>query len=100
MDASEENAAVFAGLITGSGGAVSAVVNVAAAYGQALTQAVAAPFSLTLSGRADVFAGGTANVLAQSFNQSAGAITAAVIVNTAYSQSEFAAILDIPAAAA
>ncbi len=97
VDASEGNAAVFAGLITGSGGAVSAVVNVAAAYGRALTQAVVAPFSLSLSGKADVLAGGTANVLAQSFNQSAGAITAAVIVNTAYSQSEFTSILDIPA---
>ena len=97
VDASEGNAAVFAGLITGSGGAISAVVNVAAAYGRALTQASVQPFSLVLSGKADVFAGGTANVLAQSFNQSVGAITAAVIVDTAYSQSEFVAILDIPA---
>ena len=97
VDASEGNAAVFAGLITGSGGAISAVVNVAAAYGRALTQASVQPFSLVLSGKADVFASGTANVLAQSFNQSVGAITAAVIVDTAYSQSEFVAILDIPA---
>ncbi len=63
----------------------------------AVSLAKIAPNSLKLEGSSlTVKSEGTANVLSQSLNQDLAAITAAVMVNLAYSQSEFTAQLDLP----
>ena len=90
LDGDSGKAAVFAGLITGNGGAIAVTADVAVAYGRAVSLANILPHSLQITGNGSVNVSsvGSANVLSQSLNQSLGAITATVIVNVAYSQSD------------
>ncbi|MEI3101582.1 MAG: hypothetical protein V8T45_07270 [Oscillospiraceae bacterium] len=97
LDSDSRKAAAFAGLISGNGAAIGVTANPATATQDAVSMAKIAPKSLMLQGSSlSVKSEGTANVLSQSLNQDLAAIMATVMVNLAYSQSQFIAQVDLP----
>jgi hypothetical protein len=87
-------------LKTGTGGLISAAANIAVAYGRSASEAIAAPYTLSLSGgNVRVGSYGNAGVKTYIYNISSpvDAVTAAAMVGAAFAQGEFTAELQIPA---
>ena len=87
-------------LKTGTGGLISAAANIAVAYGRSASEAIAAPYTLSLSGgNVRVGSYGNAGVKTYIYNISSpvAAVTAAAMVGAAFAQGEFTAELQIPA---
>lgn len=84
-------------LETGTGGLITVTANVAVAYGRSRSVANVMPQSLTVTGgNVKVGSYGNANVLSKTSNLDVSVASAAMMVNVAYSQSVFEAILELP----